>query len=461
MGSAIDHSNQTGRYYPCLDPAIFNPVDLDPDQWMRAAKAMGVGEICLTAKHYGGFAMWQSNVTNYGVSLSRYFRGGKGDVLREFADSANRWGVKICYYINPLDDGYMALVENVTADVFMERSKGMLREVLEKYGPVHRLWFDGEGSARPASIKNSSDYLPYYDEVFEMIRDISPKTLLSPYRGDVCSGITTLYTGDFPPPRTNNASKCAPAKEGGKYFRPFEMHGITMQEGPDGNTDDTPTYWFWHPWACARNITGCPWVGHANASRMFEGYIATVGHGGVLNTNIAPDASGRLNASVVEVMIAVGQAINATFKENNAGETPKGVVTSGSCGEGVAVVDVTGPFDYIVTMEDLAQGQRIGNYSIEYRERGSAPNDWKVLVPPVVDNKTKPLGDRPDGRDPRDSHVGRKRIDVPMKGVVTSGPAAVPVAQIRFNCLRTVLGAEGEPVHIRKLSVHLKRVPWE
>jgi hypothetical protein len=47
---------------------------------------------------------------------------------------------------------------------------------------------------------------------------------------------------------------------------------------------------------------------------------------------------------------------------------------------------------------------------------------WEVLVPPVVANKTHRTGsttnglhDRPDGHDPRDSHIGHKRIDVPYK----------------------------------------------
>ena len=29
----------------------------------------------------------------------------------------------------------------------------------------------------------------------------------------------------------------------GAYFLPNELHGITMQEGPDGNTDAAPTFW--------------------------------------------------------------------------------------------------------------------------------------------------------------------------------------------------------------------------
>ena len=64
--------------------------------------------------------------------------------------------------------------------------------------------------------------------------------------------------------------------------------------------------------------------------------------------------SGRMNTSVREVMFTVGKALNDTFKNHVA------IVSdaSGSCGDGVAVVDHVGgkPFDYIVTREDLSQG---------------------------------------------------------------------------------------------------------
>ena len=49
---------QTGDYYPCLDPKIFNPTDLNCDDWMRAAKALGTKEICLTAQHEGDEHAW-------------------------------------------------------------------------------------------------------------------------------------------------------------------------------------------------------------------------------------------------------------------------------------------------------------------------------------------------------------------------------------------------------------------
>ena len=63
--TTIDHGPQTGSFYPCLDPIIFNPTDFDADDWMQHATALGAQEICLTAHHEGGFALWPSNYTTY------------------------------------------------------------------------------------------------------------------------------------------------------------------------------------------------------------------------------------------------------------------------------------------------------------------------------------------------------------------------------------------------------------
>jgi len=57
---------------------------------------------------------------SYSVAASSW-RGGKGDVLREFVDAANRWGIAICYYLNVQDDGYMTWVANYTGKEFIRR----------------------------------------------------------------------------------------------------------------------------------------------------------------------------------------------------------------------------------------------------------------------------------------------------------------------------------------------------
>ena len=119
----------------------------------------------------------------------------------------------------------------------------------------------------------------YYDDTFALVRTLSPDTLISAQRGDVCQSTGSLYTNDGPAANGTNASVCSAPSEGGAYFHPNELHGVTMQEGPDGNTDDS-TYWFWHPGPARATCRAV--LGHANASRIFEGYIATVGHGSVI-----------------------------------------------------------------------------------------------------------------------------------------------------------------------------------
>ena len=61
--------------------------------------------------------------------------------------------------------------------------------------------------------------------------------MISPYRGDICASIGTLYTSDGPVPNSTDGSACSKqASETGSTFYPTEMHGITAQMGPDGNT---------------------------------------------------------------------------------------------------------------------------------------------------------------------------------------------------------------------------------
>ena len=40
---------------------------LDTDQWAAAAEAMGAKYLVFVAKHVGGFCMWQTETTDYGV----------------------------------------------------------------------------------------------------------------------------------------------------------------------------------------------------------------------------------------------------------------------------------------------------------------------------------------------------------------------------------------------------------
>ena len=41
-------------------PSMFNPSELNVEQWINAIKEAGFGMAILTAKHHDGFCLWQT-----------------------------------------------------------------------------------------------------------------------------------------------------------------------------------------------------------------------------------------------------------------------------------------------------------------------------------------------------------------------------------------------------------------
>ncbi|MEO2317228.1 alpha-L-fucosidase, partial [Bifidobacterium longum] len=49
------------------DPALFNPQNVDVEQWMDALVAGGMTGVILTCKHHDGFCLWPSRYTQHTV----------------------------------------------------------------------------------------------------------------------------------------------------------------------------------------------------------------------------------------------------------------------------------------------------------------------------------------------------------------------------------------------------------
>ena len=91
-------------------------------------------------RHVDGFTLWPSNSTNYTVAASPW-RGGRGDVVADFVASARRYGISPCFYII-LGFNIFANKTGVPAAAYLQQQKVALTELLTRYGPIDRLWWD-------------------------------------------------------------------------------------------------------------------------------------------------------------------------------------------------------------------------------------------------------------------------------------------------------------------------------
>jgi alpha-L-fucosidase len=138
------------------DPNLFNPTKLDCGQWADAAKQAGMTYLVLTVKHTEGIALYPSEVTTRDTRMFTKFRGGKGDVVRDFVDACRSRGLRVgLYYCFPGDYSDAAhknappsgmpnlhgLPPEAAGDYvgFMKRQ---LAEMMTNYGPIDLLWID-------------------------------------------------------------------------------------------------------------------------------------------------------------------------------------------------------------------------------------------------------------------------------------------------------------------------------
>jgi alpha-L-fucosidase len=128
----------------------FDPTLFDARAWARLARDAGMGYLVLTTKHHDGFCLWPSALTDYDIAATPFGR----DVVGELATACRAEGVVFCAYHSICDwrhpDYPLGSPGGGTrkAAPDMERYtaylKGQVGELLQRYGPLGLLWFDGE-----------------------------------------------------------------------------------------------------------------------------------------------------------------------------------------------------------------------------------------------------------------------------------------------------------------------------
>ncbi len=79
----------------------FNPVNYDPEAWVKMAKDAGMKYIVITSKHHDGFALFDSKVSDWDIADASPY--GK-DLLKPLVKAAKKEGIKIGFYYSQAQD---------------------------------------------------------------------------------------------------------------------------------------------------------------------------------------------------------------------------------------------------------------------------------------------------------------------------------------------------------------------
>ena len=159
------------------DPAVFNPTELDCEQWVRSLKEGGFKMAIITAKHHDGFCLWPTKTTKHSVANSPW-KNGKGDVVRELRDACDKYGIKFGVYLSPWDRNAECYGDSPAYNKFFIEQ---LTELLTNYGEVHEVWFDGANGEGPNGKKQIYDW----DAILKTIRRLQPKAVTAIMGDDV------------------------------------------------------------------------------------------------------------------------------------------------------------------------------------------------------------------------------------------------------------------------------------
>jgi len=301
---------------------VFNPTNLDCEQWCRIAKASGAKGIIITAKHHDGFCLWPSKFSKHTVRESKW-KDGKGDVLKELSEACAKYGLKFGVYISPWDRNHPDYGTEKYNDVFVN----MMKELFTNYGPIWELWWDGANGEGPNGKRQVYDWKRFE----QTVRKLSPNTVVfSDIGPDIrwvgneagFAGKTnwnTLDTAGFtrgagaPPQDTLNAGNV-----NGKNWIPAECD-VSIRPG-----------WFYHKAEDSKVKT---------PEELFELYLKSVGRGANLLLNVPPDGRGLITEYDSASLVGFKKLKEANFKINIARKGKTSFIYHDSKGDAIEIND--------------------------------------------------------------------------------------------------------------------------
>ncbi|PWD98884.1 alpha-L-fucosidase [Marinilabilia rubra] len=315
------------------DAALFNPGDLDTDQWCRLMKEAGMKRVIMVVKHHDGYCLWQTRYTNHSVASSPW-KSGEGDVLRELVQSAEKYGLRVGVYLSPADlyqieseEGYYGngskftertIPRNVEdrpfedqrsftcqVDDYNEYFLNQLFELLTEYGPIYEVWFDG------ANPKPGTGQTYNYEAWFDLIRTLAPDAVI------FGKGPDARWCGNEAGATREAEYNVVPLPVSPSEFDWPDMTDENIA-GRENITEDTE-YFHYLPVETNTSIRhGWFWRNDdeqqvRSADDVFDIYERSVGGNSIFLLNIPPNPKGQFSSRDAKVLKDVGRKISEVY----------------------------------------------------------------------------------------------------------------------------------------------------
>jgi alpha-L-fucosidase len=261
----------------------FDPQRFDARAWARLARDAGMRYLVLTTKHHDGFCLWDSALTDYDVMSTPFAR----DVTRELAAACRAEGLvfgayhSICDWHHPDyplgSPGGKTRKPAPDMDRYVGYLKGQLAELLQRYGPLGLLWFDGEWE-EPWTEQRGRDLYRY-------CRGLQPGVIIN---NRVAKG------------RQDMAGTTAAGAFAGDYDTPEQRVGRFQPNRPWESCITIATQWAWKPDDPVKPLAEC-----------VRTLVTCAGGDGNLLLNVGPTASGEIEPQQADRLRALGRWLSA------------------------------------------------------------------------------------------------------------------------------------------------------
>ncbi len=170
----------------------FNPVKYNADEWVKLAKFAGMKYIVITSKHHDGFAMFDSDASDYNIVDATPF---DRDPLKELAEACKKYGIRLGFYYSQAQDWHEPggtywnieegqphwdpdLKREPLTNYINGKAVPQVKEILKNYGDLDILWWDTPRGMTEEAAQALQDVADDYPDL------ITNNRLYRPWPGD-------------------------------------------------------------------------------------------------------------------------------------------------------------------------------------------------------------------------------------------------------------------------------------